>query len=68
MSATRAAMEKLIAALNTHGFTTGHIVGVNVYLRKMEHFKIVNQVYQVPACRLRVSRAIEFKERMKESD
>ena len=46
-SATRAAMEKLTATLNNYGLTTNHIVGVNIYLRKMEHFKIVNQVYKV---------------------
>lgn len=45
-SATRAAMEKLTATLNNYGLTTNHIVGVNIYLRKMEHFKIVNQVYK----------------------
>lgn len=46
MSATRFAMEKLTATLNAHGFSTSHIVGVNIYLRRMEHFKTVNQVYQ----------------------
>ena len=45
MSATRSAMEKLIATLNANGFSTSHIVGVNIYLRKMDHFKTVNQVY-----------------------
>lgn len=59
-SATRAAMERLTSALNAAGYSTSHVVGVNVYLRKMEDFKTVNEVYQTffsgpPATRACVS-------------